>query len=97
MVVSALLISAAQANEPALTQITQPQRVGVMLVLLGLLALAIVLILLTWLGARVTRNYMSGYDRTQRRGFGVDHDDWTRTPLNQQADLPEVDESQEDS
>lgn len=88
-----LLESAAWAQEklPPIKRLDGPTRAKVLAALAGLIILGFGMVLLTWLGARVTRRYMkrTSYFRPMPR---PEKSDWSPQPLkpgDKLADEPE--------
>jgi len=77
-----LVMGAGNGESPAPT-IDLVSRAKMMSALAGLVILGVAMVLLIWLGARVTRRYMNppNYDRQESYGASP-HDDWARRQLS---------------
>ena len=83
---------AAGTRQTGWEKLDGPTRAKVLAAITGLVILGFAMILLTWLGARVTRRYMrSGVDRGKRRAIPTD--DWAHRPISS----PEEGNSQEEN
>jgi hypothetical protein len=72
---------AAQDNRPLIKRLDDATRAKVLAALAGLIILGFAMVLLTWLGARITQRYRRGsahFRPTPRPG---EHD-WARKPLD---------------
>jgi hypothetical protein len=75
------VIAAAQDNRPLIKRLDDATRAKVLAALAGLIILGFAMVLLTWLGARITQRYRRGsahFRPTPRPG---EHD-WARKPLD---------------
>jgi len=76
-----VIVVLAQADAPLIKRIDDPTRAKVLAALAGLIILGFAMVLLAWLGARVTQRYRRGtsyFRPTTRPG---EHD-WTKKPLS---------------
>ena len=69
----------AQEKQPLIQRLDGATRAKVLAALGGLIILGFALVLLTWLGARVTRRYMRGPERYQPPK-SPPGDDWIKKP-----------------
>lgn len=92
MVIATLqpLLAVLAAQERLLERLDPETRARVVIALAGLTMLGLLLVLLVWLGARMTRRYINRADRPgEKRGLSGE-DDWYRKSLTQ-PDPPEID------
>lgn len=80
-----------------LKRLPGPQRAAVLAALGGLIILGFAMVLLTWLGARVTRRYMQGSPRF-KTATRPQQSDWSPQPLQpgEKPDALDEDEPDED-
>lgn len=77
-----LLWAQSEAAKPAILRMSDPTRAKVLAVLAGLVILGLGMILLAWLGARMTRRYMNrGADTSTITNSSPSVDDWAEKPL----------------
>lgn len=79
-----------EMTKPAILRMSGETRARVLAVLAGLIILGLGMILLTWLGARMTRRYMNrGAGSGVRSDTAPTGDEWAKKPLSgEPADQP---------
>src|SRR4051812_29382573 len=71
----------AQAPVPLIKRLDDPMRAKVLAALAGLIILGFAMVLLAWLGARVTQRYRQGTPYFRPTARPGEHD-WTKKPLD---------------
>jgi hypothetical protein len=87
-----IVVVLAQVDAPLIKRIDDPTRAKVLAALAGLIILGFAMVLLAWLGARVTQRYRRGASYFRPTARPGEHE-WARKPLGPSDSEPPTSDS----